>query len=187
MKKHLKESRGEVSFHGGFVANMVYVGDPCYCLNDVIYPDAIDQADPEGKFDSIASGAHVEGAFVNTAYGDGEYEGSDGRNYGVDAGIIGIVNITNVTATEGKDFQSLSKLGRVIKLPKYAVTQYEVSRDVDGVITIDIKQGRFTETIAIPTGDEEEYTCNECGEPISEWEYRRYSGCCENCYSESLE
>ncbi len=187
MKKHLKESRGKALFHGGFVANMVYVGDPCYCLNDVIYQDAIDQADPEGKFDSIASGAHVEGAFVNTYDGDGEYEGSDGRNYGVDAGIIGIVNITNVTATEGKDFQSLSKLGRVIKLPKYAVTQYEISRDNEGVITVDIKQGRFTETIAIPTGFEEEYTCNECGEPISEWEYRRYSGCCENCYSESLE
>ena len=187
MKKHLKESRGEVLFHGGFPANMVYVGDPCYCLNDVIYQDAIDQANPEGKFDSIASGAHVEGAFVETAQGDGEYEGSDGRSYAVDAGIIGIVNITNATATEGEDFESFSKLGRVIKLPKYAATQYEISRDNAGVITVDIKQGRFTETIAIPTGFAEEYTCNECGEEISEWEYRRYSGCCESCYRDSME
>ena len=59
--------------------------------------------------------------------------------------------------------------------------------DDGGVITVDIKQGRFTETIAIPTGFEEEYECCECGEPISEWEYRRYSGCCESCYRESLE
>jgi len=185
-KKRIQESREEVSFQGGFAANIVYVGDPCYCLNDVIYQDAIDQADPEGKFDSIASGAHVEGAFVDTAQGDGEYEGSDGRSYSVDAGIIGIVNITNASATEGEDFQSFSKLGRVIKLPKYAATQYEISRDRAGVITVNIKQGRFNETIEIPTGFAEEYTCNECGEPISEWEYRRYGGCCESCYRESM-
>lgn len=186
MRKSLKESRGEVSFSGGFAANIVYVGDLCYCLNDAVYQDAIELADPEGKFDSIASGMHVEGAFVSTDHGDGDYEGSDGRNYSVDAGIIGIVNITNASATEGEDFQSFSKLGRVIKLPKYGPTQYEISRDSAGVITVDVKQGKFTETIAIPTGFAEEYTCNECGEEISEWEYRRYGGCCESCYRESM-
>lgn len=186
MRKSLKESRGEVSFSGGFAANIVYVGDLCYCLNDAVYQDAIELADPEGKFDSIASGMHVEGAFVSTDHGDGDYEGSDGRNYSVDAGIIGIVNITNASATEGEDFQSFSKLGRVIKLPKYGPTQYEISRDSAGVITVDIKQGKFTETIAIPTGFAEEYTCNECGEEISDWEYRRYGGCCESCYRESM-
>lgn len=186
MRKSLKESRGEISFSGGFLANMVYVGDLCYCLNDAVYQDAIELADPEGKFDSIASGMHVEGAFVSTDHGDGDYEGSDGRNYSVDAGIIGIVNITNASATEGEDFQSFSKLGRVIKLPKYGPTQYEISRDSAGVITVDVKQGKFTETIAIPTGFAEEYTCNECGEEISEWEYRRYGGCCESCYRESM-
>ena len=186
MRKSLKESRGGVSFSGGFAANIVYVGDLCYCLNDAVYQDAIELADPEGKFDSIASGMHVEGAFVSTDHGDGDYEGSDGRNYSVDAGIIGIVNITNASATEGEDFQSFSKLGRVIKLPKYGPTQYEISRDSAGVITVDVKQGRFTETIAIPTGFEEEYTCNECGEEISEWEYQRYGGCCESCYRESM-
>ncbi len=185
-KKSLKESRGEISFSGGFLANIVYVGDLCYCLNDAVYQDAIKLANYEGKFDSIASGMHVEGAFVSTDHGDGEYEGSDGRNYAVDAGIIGIVNITNASATEGEDFKSFSELGRVIKLPKYGPTQYEISRDSAGVITVDIRQGRFTETIAIPTGFAEEFTCNECGEEISEWEYRRYGGCCESCYRESM-
>ncbi len=186
MRQSLKESRGEISFGGRFLANIVYVGDLCYCLNDAVYQDAIKLANYEGKFDSIASGMHVEGAFVSTDHGDGEYEGSDGRNYAVDAGIIGIVNITNASATEGEDFDSFSKLGRVIRLPKYGPTQYEISRDSAGVITVDIKQGRFTETIAIPTGFAEEFTCNECGEEISEWEYQRYSGCCESCYRESM-
>lgn len=35
--KKLTESRGEVSFSGGFLANMVYVGDLCYCLNYDVY------------------------------------------------------------------------------------------------------------------------------------------------------
>lgn len=184
--KKLTESRGEISFHGGFLANLVYVGDLCYCLNDAVYQEAIELADYEGKFDSTVSGMHVEGAFVSTQYGDGSYVGSDSREYAVDAGIIGIVNITSAAATEGEDFESFSKLGRVIKLPKYGPTQYEISRDEDGTITVEIRQGRFKEVIAIVTGDTEEeeeeedteicpccgaeydgYECTRCGYPES--------------------
>lgn len=163
--KKLMESRGEISFHGGFLANLVYVGDLCYCLNDDVYQEAIKLADYEGKFDSTVSGMHVEGAFVNTQYGDGSYIGSDSREYAVDAGIIGIVNITAAAATDGEDFESFSKLGRVIKLPKYGPTQYEISRDEDGTITVEIRQGSFKEVIAIVTGDTEEDTeiCPCCG------------------------
>ena len=184
--KKLTESRGEISFHGGFLANLVYVGDLCYCLNDAVYQEAIKLADYEGKFDSTVSGMHVEGAFVSTQYGDGSYIGSDSREYAVDAGIIGIVNITSAAATEGEDFESFSKLGRVIKLPKYGPTQYEISRDEDGTITVEIRQGKFKEVIAIVTGDTEEeeeeedteicpccgaeydgYECTCCGYPES--------------------
>lgn len=184
-KKSLRESRGEVSFSGGFLANIVYVGDLCYCLNDAVYQEAIELADYEGKFDSTISGMHVEGAFVSTQYGDGSYIGSDSREYAVDAGIIGIVNITNAAATEGEDFESFSKLGRVIKLPKYGPTQYEISRDEDGTITVEIKQGKFKEAIAIVTGDteeEDEYTeiCPCCGR-----EYDGYECICG--YPESYE
>lgn len=183
--KKLMESRGEISFHGGFLANLVYVGDLCYCLNDAVYQEAIELADYEGKFDSTVSGMHVEGAFVSTQYGDGSYVGSDSREYAVDAGIIGIANITSAAATDGEDFESFSKLGRVIKLPKYGPTQYEISRDEDGTITVEIRQGRFKEVIAIVTGDTEEeeedteicpccgaeydgYECMSCGYPYDE-------------------
>lgn len=154
--KKLTESRGEVSFSGGFLANMVYVGDLCYCLNYDVYQEAIELANYEGKFDSTASGMHVEGAFVSTQYGDGEYMGSDGKEYAVDAGIIGIVNITSAAATEGEDFKIFSKLGRVIKLPKYGPTQYKISRDEAGTITVEIRQGKFKEIISIETGNAEE-------------------------------
>lgn len=165
-KKSLKESREDISFSGGFLANIVYVGDLCYCLNDSVYQEAIKLANYEGKFDSTISGMHVEGAFVSTQYGDGSYIGSDSREYAVDAGIIGIVNITSAAATEGEDFESFSKLGRVIRLPKYGPTQYEISRDEDGTITVEIKQGRFKEVIAIATGyteDEDDEYCPRCG------------------------
>ena len=154
--KKLTESRGEVSFNGGFLANIVYVGDLCYCLNYDVYQEAMELANYEGKFDSTASGMHVEGAFVSTQYGDGEYIGSDGREYAVDAGIIGIVNITSAAATEGEDFKIFSKLGRVIKLPKYGPTQYKISRDKVGTITVEIRQGKFKEIISIETGNTEE-------------------------------
>ena len=154
--KKLTESREEVSFNGGFLANIVYVGDLCYCLNYDVYQEAIELANYEGKFDSTASGMHVEGAFVSTQYGDGDYIGSDGKEYAVDAGIIGIVNITSAAATEGEDFKIFSKLGRVIKLPKYGPTQYKISRDGVGTITVEIRQGKFKEIISIPTGDTDE-------------------------------
>ena len=151
--KKLIESKGKVSFDGGFLANIVYVGDLCYCLNYAVYQEAIELGNYEGKFDSTASGMHVEGAFVTTEYGDGDYIGSDGKKYAVDAGIIGIVNITNASATEGEDFKIFSKLGRVIKLPKYGPTQYKISRDGVGTITVEIRQGKFKEIISIPTGN----------------------------------
>ena len=154
--KKLTESKGEVSFNGGFLANIVYVGDLCYCLNYNVYQEAIELADYEGKFDSTASGMHVEGAFVSTQYGDGDYVGSDGKEYAVDAGIIGIVNITSAAATEGEDFKIFSKLGRVIKLPKYGPTQYKISRDEVGTITVEIRQGKFKEVIIIETGNTDE-------------------------------
>lgn len=154
--KKLTESKGEVSFNGGFLANIVYVGDLCYCLNYDVYQEAIKLANYEGKFDSTASGMHVEGAFVSTQYGDGDYIGSDGKEYAVDAGIIGIVDITSAAATEGEDFKIFSKLGRVIKLPKYGPTQYKISRDEVGTIAVEIRQGKFKEIISIETGNAEE-------------------------------
>jgi len=66
-----------------------YIGDICYVLNDSIY---------DGVFGSYgySSGWYTseKGHFLvsGTYAGDGAYIGTDGFEYGVDAGIIGIVS-----------------------------------------------------------------------------------------------
>lgn len=64
-----------------------WVGDPCYhkgydwddYLNESNYGE--DVAEIDGRY--IAAS--------NTMYGDGTYEGSNGMNYPVDAGLLGVV------------------------------------------------------------------------------------------------
>lgn len=73
-----------------FPAGKYWIGDICYCLDDKMY-DAI-----FGGFD-YDSGlyTHKDGGFFMvdaTAWGDGCYHGTDGFDYGVDAGVIGIVS-----------------------------------------------------------------------------------------------
>lgn len=77
---------GTVRSESGF-----YVGDICYAMRDDLYHDFWG-----GKL-GFRSGIHtipeIGFAFAvdGTAYGDGSYIGSDGFDYGVDAGVIGVV------------------------------------------------------------------------------------------------
>jgi hypothetical protein len=68
-----------------------YIGDLCYALDDTIYENVFGSNDYEsGLYTQTSTNRSF---FVdNTAYGDGAYEGSDGKEYCVDAGIIGICN-----------------------------------------------------------------------------------------------
>lgn len=73
------------------------LGDPCYAVPDDLWNDLLDSC----QFFSFPIGLvqkkgesfvyHVLG--FSTAYGDGCYEGSNGRQYPVDAGLIGLVPI----------------------------------------------------------------------------------------------
>lgn len=77
-----------------------YIGDLCYALSDKIYDDifgGLGGYDP-GLYKKKDSSDFflVDG----TAYGDGCYQSSDGKEFGVDAGIIGIVPLSLV-ATKG--------------------------------------------------------------------------------------
>jgi len=69
-----------------FPAGKYYIGDLCYVLDDEIY-DAVVCNGGDGFFNN---GKHTAGHF-STAIGDGSYEGTNGKTYNVDAGIIGIV------------------------------------------------------------------------------------------------
>jgi hypothetical protein len=68
-----------------------YIGDLCYFLKEPIYDKIYGGRDYESGLYTHNS----DGAFFmvdHTAYGDGAYGGSDGFEYGVDAGIIGIAS-----------------------------------------------------------------------------------------------
>lgn len=87
--------KGTITSEKGF-----YIGDICYVLADKLYHGVWGKngytdgecADPE---------TGLKFAVASTAYGDGEYEGSDGNYYGVDAGVIGIVPLELVEKKGG--------------------------------------------------------------------------------------
>lgn len=72
-------------------AGEYYIGDLCYALDDTIYENVFGANDYDsGLYTQTSTNRSF---FVdNTAYGDGAFEGSDGKEYCVDAGIIGICN-----------------------------------------------------------------------------------------------
>jgi hypothetical protein len=66
-----------------------YIGDLSYALDDDIYHGVFGANDYEmGLY--TENNSQLSFLIAETAYGDGVYEGSDGKEFSVDAGIIGI-------------------------------------------------------------------------------------------------
>lgn len=92
-----------------------YIGDPCYVFNnewsnicDYMFSDSNENV---GRYDS------PKGYFViygSTAYGDGCYEGSDGNEYAVDSGTLGIVPFDAISIDNKLDLNSEFKLYRIV-------------------------------------------------------------------------
>jgi hypothetical protein len=83
-------------------AGKYYIGDLCYAekLSDVWNDFCI-------MFFSQPHGvvAGIEFFAAGTAYGDGEYAGSNGFGFPVDAGLIGIISAKHLTAADkDKDY-----------------------------------------------------------------------------------
>ena len=78
-----------------------YIGDLCYVLNDrwdefcalTIAGDKV----LDGEF-NLADGTRF--ATFTTQWGDGTYRDEQGREYGVDAGLIGCIAVEDIAATE---------------------------------------------------------------------------------------
>jgi hypothetical protein len=72
-------------------AGKYVIGDPCYAVPDRLWDELLKSCDffrtPIGQ----ANGHKVLG--FGTKWGDGCYRGTDGREYPVDAGLIGLVPI----------------------------------------------------------------------------------------------
>lgn len=67
-----------------------YLGDPCYFFTYDDWDKVLATCDTFAKPVGRAPNGDIVLGFV-TAHGDGEYLGSDGFRYGVDAGLIGLV------------------------------------------------------------------------------------------------
>lgn len=73
-------------------AGTYFLGDPCYAVRNedwIPWLEAADYTRQHDVLDATIRGHRV--VAFGTMYGDGEYAGSDGRLYGVDAGLIGLV------------------------------------------------------------------------------------------------
>ncbi len=87
------------------------VGDPCYMIDDAAWIDWLNDADF-----TIQSREHVllanyrgqPAVGVGTAHGDGCYYDQDGREYGVDAGLIGAVPVSVLTAEQLADYDTIT-------------------------------------------------------------------------------
>ena len=131
----LKEGiRENASYLGIIRSPKLFIGDICYALNEddyqILWGDRLRFNDGRIRNDEEDNEAIV----VSTAYGDGSYRGSDGKDYDVDAGNIGVVG-SNYFA---KDFnEDDDSLGTLIEVPG-GDAQVSVSYD-NGTIRIVIK------------------------------------------------
>ena len=114
-----------------------YIGDICYVLDDRIYHrvwgDQHGFAD--GKFKDPDT--RLEVAVAGTAYGDGCYIGSDGAEFPVDTGVIGLVPLELVSRE--KEPQG-GRLGEIFKMPGEAEFIAE-----DGLFTVILPDGHMVE------------------------------------------
>lgn len=70
-------------------AGTYYIGDLCYALGDDVYDNIFGGTGYEPGIYEEKGSSRVF-LVSRTAWGDGEYKGSDGNKFGVDAAIIGI-------------------------------------------------------------------------------------------------
>lgn len=109
-----------------------FFGDPCYAIEDDALWTQVCDAFYTGDTSNNADGILTDGTFFvacNTMHGDGVYTGSDGYDYGVDAGLLGVVSLV-----EGQyDEAELKRLGTI----RQFVTPFSVQHNPEsGEITL---------------------------------------------------
>lgn len=137
--------KGKIQSKKGF-----YVGDICYVLDDEVYDGVWGRA---GYADGEYTTELGKFAVASTAYGDGDYFDNYGNNYGVDAGVLGIVpwEILEKQNKWKNYYKGLSEMENLNKLGHFfegTEAEYEfsgrdhTSPDPDGVFDIEIGETR---------------------------------------------
>lgn len=165
-------------------ANSVFIGDICYALDKEIYHkkwgDGLNWADGKIQAEGNGDQGPVCAVVGSTAYGDGSFTGSDGIEYGVDAGVIGVTNLTY--CADDEDIESLNQLGKVVDIPGGECFVTLIDEEGEFYIIIEDMQHNRLYSVNISTGELEVPTCMECGAEISDFENYQYGGVCEDCY-----
>ncbi len=107
------ESRNQVTAE--FPAGEYYIGDICYVLTEKEWDEILKQCINEETHQCYDGEFLVNGQklfMASTAYGDGVYNDSFGRSYGVDAGDIGICPVS-IISKEKLDEIRESNLGQI--------------------------------------------------------------------------
>jgi hypothetical protein len=96
-------------------AGKYYIGDPCYVISN--HSKWIEFIESSGFFEDSPE-AHIgEDKFwaYETAYGDGSYWCSEGKELPVDSGLIGIVPLSVVEKYYRKNIDSVNDFGVVVE------------------------------------------------------------------------
>lgn len=107
-------------------AGKYYVGDPCYACPDERWLEWLKAAnfEDEGRYLAATLDGHAL-LGIGTMYGDGSYLGSDGKDYPVDAGLLGLVPVEVADITGYKDME-------IVEFPD----DFTCTWDDSGVITL---------------------------------------------------
>jgi len=118
-----------------FPPGKYYVGDLCYAIADEYWDKfceltitGYDVLDGEFPWQGKKLYSH------HTAYGDGCYFDEQGREYAVDAGLIGVLPADLITKTEYGDFEGLA---HIIEFKRPFEPYYEKGKFYIGDIVID--------------------------------------------------
>lgn len=125
-----------------------WVGDPCYFVPDELWMEYLQTGGEHyeigGLTIQLSDGRLV--AAHGTAYGDGVYKGSDGFGYGVDAGLLGVVQVLP------GDNEPSEGLGTKVTFDQPFTVSYESGTVEIGHIRIDTD-----------SDDDEQPYCDNCG------------------------
>ena len=130
-----------------------YVGDLAYVLNpdewwtvcalDSFYPgQSEDDFDPEGYLDPENTRLEDFRAgrpfyILKTAYGDGCYQGSDGKYYSVDSGTIGCIAVVDIVEKEKLEEALAKGLGHLHEFDDFTLSSCGYDGEDDGILYFD--------------------------------------------------
>lgn len=124
-------------FKKTFPPGTYYIGDPCYVVSDDNWQQLLDDTNYFENENQSYKGLQI--LVGDTSYGDGTYTDNYRREYGVDAGLIGIMPIEVVD----NKYSNIENLGAIVEFEEDFV--------------VEIKDGVFKfGNIVINTGNDDE-------------------------------